>query len=71
MDYVTTLYITLLAGVLAPVMTEEVLRNISLTGNVLIFCVGVNLVWGKLLKVASMLPALVFAAAAAFLPGLG
>lgn len=62
--------ITLLAGVLAPVMTEAVLKNISLTGNVLIFCVGVNLVWGKKLKVASMLPTLIFAAAAAYLPGI-
>ena len=62
--------ITLLAGVLAPVMTDAVLRNISLTGSVLIFCVGVDLVWGKLLKVASMLPALVFAAVAAYLPAL-
>ena len=62
--------ITLLAGVLAPVMTDAVLRNISLTGSVLIFCVGVNLVWGKLLKVASMLPALIFAAVAAYLPAL-
>ena len=63
--------ITLLAGVLAPVMTEAVLKNISLTGNVLIFCVGVNLVWGKKLKVASMLPTLIFAAIAAYLPALG
>ena len=63
--------ITLLAGLLAPVMTDAVLRNISLTGSVLIFCVGVNLVWGKKLKVASMLPTLIFAAIAAYLPALG
>ena len=62
--------ITLLAGVLEPVMTEEVLSNISLTGSVLIFCVGVNLVWGKKVKVASMLPTLIFAAIAAYLPPL-
>ena len=62
--------ITLLAGVLAPVMTDAVLRNISITGSVLIFCVGVDLVWGKLLKVANMLPALIFAAVAAYLPAL-
>ena len=37
-------------------------------GSVLIFCVGVNLVWGKTLKVANMLPALVLAAVAAYLP---
>jgi uncharacterized membrane protein YqgA involved in biofilm formation len=30
-------------------------------GSVLIFCVGVNLVWGKKVKVANMLPAVVIA----------
>jgi hypothetical protein len=34
----------------------------------LIFCVGVNLVWGPKIKVANLLPALVFAVAWAFLP---
>ena len=60
--------ITALAGLLAPVMTDAALANISLIGSLLIFCVGVNLLWGKTVKVANMLPALVFAAAAAFLP---
>jgi len=59
--------ITALAGLLAPVMTEAALGNISMIGSVMIFCVGVNLVWGKLLRVANMLPALIFAAAAAFI----
>lgn len=36
-------------------------------GSILIFCVGVNLVWGKKLRVANMLPAVVLAVAAAFL----
>ena len=35
---------------------------------VLIFCVGVNLVWGKKIKVANLLPAIVAAVIAAFLP---
>ena len=39
----------------------------ALAGNVLIFCVGVNLVWGKQLKVANMLPSVVFAVLATFL----
>ena len=42
--------------------------SLSLVGSVLIFCVGVNLVWGKKLRVANMLPALIFAVLAAFLP---
>ena len=60
--------IAALAGLLAPVMTDAALANISLIGSLLIFCVGVNLLWGKTVKVANMLPALVFAAATAFLP---
>ena len=62
--------VTRLAGLLRPVMTEQALANLSLIGSVLIFCVGVNLVWDRGLKVANMLPALVLAVAAAFLPGI-
>ena len=60
--------ITALAGLLRPVMTEGALGNLSLVGNVLIFCVGINLVWGKKVKVANLLPAIVVAVIAAFLP---
>ena len=59
--------ITALAGLIRPLMTEAALGNLSMIGSILIFCVGVNLVWGKRLKVANMLPAVVFAVAAAFL----
>ena len=44
------------------------MSNLSLVGSVLIFCVGLNIVWGKKVKVANLLPALVIAAAWAFLP---
>ena len=60
--------ITALAGLLRPVMTEAALANLSLVGNVLIFCVGVNLLWGKKVKVANLLPAIAVAVIAAFLP---
>jgi len=60
--------VTLLARLLSPLMTEAALSNISLVGSVLIFCVGVNLVWEKKIRVANLLPALIFAVAAAFLP---
>ena len=49
-------------------MTEAALNNLSMVGNVLIFCVGVNLVWGKKVRVANLLPAIVIAVIAAFLP---
>ena len=60
--------ITLLARLISPVMTEMAIQNLSLVGSVLIFCVGVNLVWGKKLRVANMLPALLLAVLAAYLP---
>ena len=59
---------TALASLLKPVMTEAALANLSLVGSILIFCVGLNLVWGRKIRVANLLPALVFAVAAAFLP---
>lgn len=60
--------VTLLASLVAPLMTDAAVANLSLVGSVLIFCVGVNLVWGKQLRVANMLPAVAFAVIAAFLP---
>ena len=59
--------ITALAGLVAPLMTDGALNNLSFIGSILIFCVGVNLIWGKKIRVANLLPAVVFAAAAAFL----
>ena len=60
--------ITALAGLVRPLMTDAALANLSLVGNVLIFCVGINLVWDKKIKVANLLPAILVAVAAAFLP---
>ena len=60
--------VTLLARLIKPLMTEAALANLSMIGSILIFCVGVNLVWGKRIRVANMLPAIVLAVAAAFLP---
>ena len=53
--------VTLLSRVLAPIFTEAAIANLSYTGSVMIFCVGLNLVWGKKIKVANLLPTLVFA----------
>lgn len=52
--------ITLLARGIAPVLTEEAVSNLSLVGNVLILCVGVNLIWPRTIRVANVLPAIVF-----------
>jgi len=54
--------ITLAAGFLEPFMTEIALANLSTVGNVLIFAVGVNLMFPeKKLPVANLLPSLVIA----------
>ena len=60
--------ITLLARLIAPFMTDLAVAYLSLVGSVLIFCVGVNLVWGKKIRVANMLPAVLLAVLAAYLP---
>lgn len=58
--------VTLLARAIQPIMTDAALTNLSLTGSILIFCVGVNLLWEKKLKVANMLPSIVVAVLCAF-----
>ncbi len=60
--------ITLLAKLFAPIMTVTAIAYLSLIGAVLIFCVGVNIVWGKKFNVANMLPAVILAIVAAYLP---
>ena len=55
--------ITLCAGFLAPVITEAAMAYLSFVGSILIFCVGVNLLWKKKIKVTNLLPALVIAVA--------
>lgn len=58
--------ITALAHFIKPIMTDAALANLSLIGSILIFCVGINLVWDKRVRVANLLPAIIFAVAAAF-----
>ncbi len=59
---------TLLSRLVAPIMTDTAIAYLSLIGSTLIFCVGVNLVWDRKIRVANMLPAVVLAVAAAYLP---
>ena len=54
--------ITLAAYPLRPVMTTDALDAIPLTGGVLIFCVGWNILWReKKIRVANLLPSLAVA----------
>ena len=59
--------VTLLARLLQPVFTDAALSNLSLVGSVLVFCVGLNLVWGKKIRVANLLPSLIVSVVWAFL----
>lgn len=53
--------VTLLAVLINPYITDHAMDNLSFVGSVLIFCVGVNLFWGKKIRVANLLPALAVA----------
>ena len=59
--------LTLGASFLKPFMTDVALANISLIGSILIFCVGINLIWERSFKVANFLPAIVVAVLASFI----
>ena len=52
---------TAFATLLHPIMTEAALANLSLVGSMLVFCVGVNLIWPRTFKPANMLPSVVIA----------
>lgn len=59
---------TAFAALIKPFMSETALSFISLIGSILIFCVGINLVWGKKIRVANLLPSIIFAFIFALLP---
>ncbi len=59
--------VTAASTLLQPVMTRAALDNLGLVGSILIFCVGVNLIWPRTFKPANMLPAVFIAAAWAFI----
>ena len=60
--------VTALSVLIRPIMTETALLYLSVVGNILIFCVGINLVFGKKIRVANLLPAIILAVACAFIP---
>lgn len=50
--------ITVLAAILGDFMSPALIGNISFVGSALIFCVGVNIAFGKKINVGNLLPAL-------------
>lgn len=59
--------ITILARYIQPLLMGQAMSNLSLTASILIFCVGINLIFGKTIKVANMLPTILFAVIFAFI----
>lgn len=58
--------ITIIAAFVGGFMTDLALSYLSYVGNVLIFCVGLNLIRKKQIRVANLLPSLVIAVAWGF-----
>ena len=52
--------LTLLASLLKPLLTQAALNGLTLVGSTLIFVIGLNLLLKQQIKVANMLPALLF-----------
>jgi len=50
--------ITLLAEFISPILSQELILNLSYIGSTLIFCIGINQLFGKKIKTGNMLPAL-------------
>lgn len=59
--------LTALSVGLAPFMTTSLLNHLDMVGNILIFCVGINLIWPRTIRVANLLLALVVAVVLSFL----
>lgn len=50
--------ITLMAAIGGSFLSDAIISDLSFVGNALIFCVGVNIAFGKKFRVGNMLPAL-------------
>ena len=63
-----TSYFALIAKLVEPYLTQSAVTNISFVGSMMIFCVGVNLMFDKKIRVANMLPTIIFSVAFSFIP---
>ncbi len=50
--------ISLLGVYIEPFLTDAVISQMSFTGSILIFAIGINMLWSKKVKVGNMLPAI-------------
>lgn len=49
--------ITLAAGFVEPFLSERLITNLSFVGSILIFAIGINMIFGKKIKTGNLLPA--------------
>ncbi len=59
--------ITLSASYIEPYLSEQLIANISFVGSILIFGIGINMIFGKKIKVGNMLPAVLIPVAYEFI----
>ena len=59
--------ITLSAKYIEPYLSEQLISNISFIGSILIFGIGINMVFGKKIKCGNLLPAVLIPVAYEFL----
>ncbi len=52
--------ITILAQFLKPYMTDALIGQMSCIGSILIFAIGINMIFGKKISVGNLLPAIIF-----------
>lgn len=52
--------ITLLSQFIKPYLTEELIGQMSCIGSILIFAIGINMIFGKRISVGNLLPAIFF-----------
>lgn len=50
--------LTLLAGVLSPLLSDALIRDMSFVGDAIIFCIGINFIWPKKIKTGNLFPAM-------------
>lgn len=51
-------------------LTDAALASLTTTGSIMILCLGINLIWGKEIRVANMLPVVLIGLALSYVPGI-
>ena len=60
---------TILACQAKAFLTDEALASLTTTGSIMILCLGINLAWGKEIRVANMLPVVLIGLVLSYVPG--